>query len=196
MHLDFDFAKNIKTNWGEKMSISAGFEPAVPESLDIFVKTESLDVKFSIDTEYCEKFLEKLEFYLPSNKDFLLSLNGNNFKSESEIRFPNATNEHSIMIAKNIKKFVDRKNKNKFSDYAKLKTFGRDKYSSMKIDTLKQKINPQTIKKVEKLKFEEKKEAIIYRWIMRGLPDDMAIRKVKVDLEVSSNVRKKYKGKK
>lgn len=193
MYLDFDYAKNIKTNWGEKMSISAGIEPAVPDTLDVLIKTESLNINFSVNVDHTEKFLEKLEFFLPLNKELLLSLNDNNFLNESDIKFPNATNEHNIMIAKNIKKFIKRGNKNKFSDYAKLKTFGRDKYSSIKLEKLKEKINPKTIKKVEGLNFDEKKQAVIYRWIMRGLPENMAIHKVKVDLEISNNVRSKYK---
>lgn len=170
------------------MNISAGFEPSVEEDMNFFISTETISVNFNVVKFPSEKFFEKLDFYLPFHKDFLLSLNKQSFENESEIKFPSRSNEQELMVAKNIKEFVSHGNKNKLKQYMQLKTRGRDKYSSMRLAKLKEKMSPITIKRVEKLDIEDKHQDVTYRWILRGLPVEMAIHKVKVDLEVSENV--------
>ena len=189
MYLDFDIAKNVKTSWNEIINIYAGFEPALPEEFDVCAITETLEIKFQLITDEIEKISKKLSEYLPYNKEFLMSLNGKTFDDENPIKFPakNAAQERQISNA--IMKFVKKGNKNSFKDYMGLKSGGKDKYSSMKIDKLKDLIDNELINKVLENNFDSKYEAITYRWLLRGLPVDMAIHKVKVDLEIMNNIK-------
>lgn len=189
MYLDFDIAKNVKTSWNEKMSIYSGFEPSVPDEFDFCARTETLEINFRIITDNMEKIADKLAAYLPYNKEFLISLDGKIFDDENPIKFPAKNAAQEAQISKAIREFVKRGNKNKFKDYIGLKSGGKDKYSSMKIDKLKDLIDEEAIKKVSINEFDPKYEAVTYRWILRGLPVDMAIHKVKIDLEVMNNVR-------
>lgn len=192
MYLDFEIGKKLKTSWGENMKISAGAESCDVENIDVFVVTETMDISFSVSkVNSPDSFFEKLEFYLPFNKDFLLSLNEKTFDTVADIAFPERLDEQDMLIEENIKAFIKKGNKNKFKDYLKLKTKGRDKYSSMKLPELKSKMLPNHIKKVEDKNFPKNKQAVAYRWIMRGLPVDMAIRKIEVELEIAENVAKK-----
>lgn len=60
----------------------------------------------------------------------------------------------------------------------------------MKLDALKDLVDSNSINEISKSEFYEKHQAVTHRWGLRGLPVDIAIHKVKVDLEVMSNIRK------
>lgn len=75
----------------------------------------------------------------------------------------------------------------KFKDFMGLKTFGRDKVSSMKRDVLLQVLVESDVDLIcEKLE-EEKQQTTAFRWVYRGLMPQLAIRKVLTDLEVAKN---------
>ncbi|HJV47432.1 MAG TPA: hypothetical protein VJ824_17070 [Bacillota bacterium] len=68
----------------------------------------------------------------------------------------------------------------KFPDFVALKTYGNDQYSLMGWDQLQQYINEQTVIVVEQ--FEDEANILsALRWIARGLPVSLTIRKVRVD---------------
>ena len=68
----------------------------------------------------------------------------------------------------------------KFPDFVALKTYGNDKYSTMGWDQLQQYINEKTVIVVEQ--FEDEANILsALRWLARGLPLSMAIRKVRAD---------------
>lgn len=73
-----------------------------------------------------------------------------------------------------------------FRDLARMKS-GRDQYSAMRIDRLKGLITSEQITTVEEQLELKRYQASAYRWILRGLDTDLAIRKVKVDAEVGLN---------
>ena len=99
------------------------------------------------------------------------------------------------MISNQIQKFVARGDKNKFKDYLSLKTQGRDEFSSMRLKELEEKMDEKSILEIKKENFDDKQKAVAYRWMLRGLPLDMAIRKVNVDTEVAKNSLHKKKKK-
>lgn len=68
----------------------------------------------------------------------------------------------------------------KFPDFMELKTYGNDRYSEMGWDELKLYINEKTIPIVEQFEDESNILAAL-RWVARGLPVSLAIRKVSAD---------------
>ena len=81
----------------------------------------------------------------------------------------------------------------RFKDFAKLKS-GRDEFTAKKLPTLKKLVNDE-IKETIDRSFNglDKYLAKVYRWHLRGLPIDLAIRKVKVDAEIEANVTGRQK---
>lgn len=196
MYINDSIVENLVTNWGEKISIHFGVELSEPDEFEFYIETETLKVSFTYIVENQKKFLdqlfEKLKFYLPHNKDFLLSLNEKSFDSENPIEFPEKTESQKLIINANIKNFVKKGKKNKFKDYADLKSGGKDQFSSMKLEKLKTLIDNKVIDEINLHKFDDKHQSIAYRWVLRGLPVDMAIHKVKVDLEILNNIFGNY----
>ena len=76
-----------------------------------------------------------------------------------------------------------------FKDFMGLKTFGRDKVSSMKREVLIEKLSTSDIALVEQELDNEKQQITALRWIYRGLNPKLAIRKVLTDLEIANNMR-------
>jgi hypoxanthine-guanine phosphoribosyltransferase len=67
-----------------------------------------------------------------------------------------------------------------FPDFVALKTYGNDKYSSMGWDELQQYINEKTVIVVDQ--FEDEANILsALRWLARGLPISLAIRKVRAN---------------
>lgn len=81
--------------------------------------------------------------------------------------------------AEAIKRLLNMENP-KFPDFVELKTYGTDKYSSMGWEELQSLINEKTVIVVEE--FEDEANILsALRWIARGLPVSLAIRKVRAD---------------
>ena len=76
----------------------------------------------------------------------------------------------------------------KFRDFAALKTYGRDKVSSMKMDVLKDIVSEEEMEQI-KGAVDERDVIAVLRWMKRGLHMDHAIHKVKVDREIANNTR-------
>jgi hypothetical protein len=81
--------------------------------------------------------------------------------------------------AKAIERIIQMKNP-QFPDFVSLKTYGNDLYSSMGWDQLQLYINEKTVTVVEQ--FEDEANILsALRWTARGLPVQLAIRKVRAD---------------
>jgi hypothetical protein len=89
-----------------------------------------------------------------------------------------------------IAKLVNKGHRAKFKDYAQLRS-GRDQFSSMKMDDLIANLDDDNsdVDAVMDGLDNEKMQASALRWILRGLPVQMAIRKVKTDAELAENAR-------
>ena len=75
----------------------------------------------------------------------------------------------------------------RFKDFAKLKS-GRDEFTAKKLPTLKKLVNDEIKETIDRsFNDPDKYLAKVYRWHLRGLPIDLAIRKVKVDAEIEAN---------
>lgn len=89
-----------------------------------------------------------------------------------------------------ITKKINKKKNPKFKDYANLKTFGRDKYSSMKKEELITQTKEEDFIMINSAFEEEKLVLSALRWRLRGLSVHKAIRKVEVDETIKSNIKK------
>ena len=78
-----------------------------------------------------------------------------------------------------------------FKDFVQLKC-GRDEFSRMKLSDLQMAVShPDCLAVTADFPDDPKAEASCLRWILRGLPADKAIRKIRTDLEVTAKVRSK-----
>ena len=76
-----------------------------------------------------------------------------------------------------------------FKDFIRLKC-GRDEFSRMKLINLKTAVShPNCLAVAAEFPDDSKAEASCLRWILRGLPAEKAIRKIRTDLEVTAKVR-------
>ncbi|EGJ35465.1 MULTISPECIES: ribonuclease HI family protein [Moorena] len=99
---------------------------------------------------------------------------------------PKLANQISELIA-------DAKNA-KFKNLLKLKS-GRDEFTSKRLPTLKEMV-PASVQNAIASAMADADDstlAKVYRWYLRGLPADLAIRKVQVDLEVSEKIIERRK---
>ena len=87
MYIDDVLYKGLKTSWGETMTISFGVDSGIPDEADFCASTETVNINFTVKVINFDKFAEKLSLFLPFHKEFLLSLDNKNFKSEKEIFF-------------------------------------------------------------------------------------------------------------
>lgn len=79
----------------------------------------------------------------------------------------------------------------KFKDFAELKTFGKDKFSNIKLKDIEPFLKEDDILMVQSDLKEEKLVLSALRWVARGLNVNCAIRKVKVDFEILNNNQKR-----
>lgn len=75
-----------------------------------------------------------------------------------------------------------------FRDFANLKVGGRDRYTPLRLGELKSLVSDSHIVDAA-LDHDEKAVASCLRWILRGLPIDKAVRKVRTDLEIAEQAR-------
>jgi ribonuclease HI len=75
----------------------------------------------------------------------------------------------------------------RFRDFASLKVGGRDQFSRIPLDRLKELVRDHSV--VSEAIQDESATASCLRWMLRGLPLDKAIRKVRTDLEVAENAK-------
>lgn len=79
-----------------------------------------------------------------------------------------------------------------FRDYAKLRTGGRDRFSSMPADIIEESIGSAEAQLIRGAVHQEDDYKAALRWRMRGLTAEEAAHKVNVDREVAENAKKRY----
>lgn len=72
----------------------------------------------------------------------------------------------------------------RFRDFANLKVGGRDRFTSLRLAELRLLVTDSHILDAA-LDHDESAVASCLRWMLRGLPIDKAIRKVRTDLEIA-----------
>ena len=78
-----------------------------------------------------------------------------------------------------------------FKSFAGLKVGGFDSFSRKKLDTLQKEAGKKASSIVEKeFKGNSSQQASALRWMLRGLSTDLAVRKVKVDIELSKKKKR------
>jgi ribonuclease HI len=93
-------------------------------------------------------------------------------------------------LAKPIERLIRLDKKAGFKDFMKLKS-GSDTFSKVKLPKLAEEI-PEVVKEAIVSVWADIDEATlakVYRWYLRGLPAHLAVRKVRVDLEIAQNMR-------
>lgn len=98
---------------------------------------------------------------------------------------------NNIKIKKDILNIIslEKRKKAKFKDYINLKS-GFDEFSKIKKNDLFAKFPKYILNEIKISLITEKEQLSALRWICRGLPQEMAIHKVKVDMEISKNANK------
>jgi hypothetical protein len=89
--------------------------------------------------------------------------------------------------AKAIKALIRLGGKARFRDFAELRS-GTDKWSKLRLPALREALG-EGFAPVAESGLDEEHQARMARWALRGLPSDMALRKVKTDMEIASNAR-------
>ena len=136
-------------------------------------------------SKFIDKFLADKEY----RKQYFV-----NGKEWEDVILPKEKSSVNPRCASAIRQLNERKeNKLKFKDFANLKTYGMDGFSRMKEDKLKELIGEEAVKKViSELADDVKMQNSAYKWIARGLRPNLAIRKVKIDAEISANAHSRY----
>ncbi|PLS19270.1 hypothetical protein CVD28_02330 [Bacillus sp. M6-12] len=127
---------------------------------------------------FVKKFLE--------SEEFRANLEQNGEKWAGTIPYRNEKGV-SLKCADKIQELNNKKTY-KFKDFAELKTYGFDKYSRMNLETLIEILPESSFKAIQEA-FPDDKEILLrtLRWNARGLRTDLAIRKVKTDIEIAIN---------
>jgi hypothetical protein len=88
---------------------------------------------------------------------------------------------------KAIKALIRLGNKARFKDFVQLRS-GTDKWSRMRLSALKEALGDR-FAEVASSGLDEDQQAKHARWVLRGLPVELALRKVRTDMEVAQNAR-------
>lgn len=102
---------------------------------------------------------------------------------------PFQTNDGVNKKCRQVIEQLNNKKKPKFTDFVRLKTYGSDSFSRMKIEKLKDYISESSLQLIEAELEDGKIQLNAIRWVARGLQTNLAIRKVKTDQEVRQNMR-------
>lgn len=99
--------------------------------------------------------------------------------------------EPSGKAAEKIKSLLQKGEKAEFKDFQYLKS-GRDSWTNKKLTELLEVVPTQVLDAIDIIwnNCNDKNKASVLRWYMRGLPLKLAIRKVKVDLQITEKVKK------
>jgi hypothetical protein len=191
------FGEKIKINFNTYSEDLSDENGSIYCFVSVFLEGKSIEYSFSIPNEgYSESWYEKFENAFLYNKDFR-----EQFKSESENdsidfevipKIPAPTElqkkDKSIELQRKINKI--NKKGGKFKDFMNLKS-GRDGYSSLKKNKIVDILENDILNNKEITNLEEKEQLKVYRWVLRGLNIENSIKKVKIDLEVGNNFRRK-----
>jgi hypothetical protein len=88
-----------------------------------------------------------------------------------------------------IKRIIKKGRKAKFSDLTRLRS-GRDRYSTMPLEQLAELAGEAAAKTLRIAFTDDGALASAMRWVLRGLPPQLAIKKVKADQTIAANAKK------
>lgn len=132
---------------------------------------------FAQDTTFRELFLYKPGTRLAEDYP----------KDPGKISLPKLPGGEQEEITRDDVRALKRKGqKARFQDFARLRS-GRDAFSRLTLEALRAQCDASAL--VEGALAEDADKAKAYRWIARGLPEWMAVRKVKTDLEITANAK-------
>lgn len=142
-------------------------------------ESEVKGMKFWFEN-FCTKFQESESF----------RSHVGSFKSGDSFKVISGVSKDNSNLSTEISKFLLIPKKSlKFKDFASLKS-GRDKYTTTKGSELFNLIDNSDLEKIKELFTEEKYIFSAIRWILRGLTLDLAISKVKVDIDIASKINR------
>lgn len=148
-----------------------------------------VDAPFGLEREASALFVKSLEDWVNDTLDS----SGERYKLTTPRRnsLPMVPNLPQKALEskqqKAIKALIRKGAKARFRDFAELKS-GSDRWSKMRLPNLIKELGGQ-YEDVAASNLEDEQKAKVARWVLRGLPVDMAIRKVRTDLEISQNAR-------
>lgn len=195
-----DFSRNIKVgeytfqvreaqDWAYCNALKDGMNPC----LILFI--HAVDEKGTVVAEYervWEGHLNSAHAYAFINKFLQDSKYRQQYQTHGDpiiAELPKSKDLVNPLCAKAIQRVnASKSEKLKFRDFAALKTYGRDKVSSMKMDVLKDIVSEEEMERI-KGAVDERDVIAVLRWMKRGLHMDHAIHKVKVDREIANNTR-------
>lgn len=177
---------NLKTNYGKTLVISSiSYVDAITETFYCITDKSDGRVLSSFITTNISKanVISNLKDYLTWNENLIEILNNKEFSYK--IKWPNKTEDQiknqKNIISNQIQKFIAKGKKNGDIDYLSLKSGGFDQFSLLKINELVNLVSPSAINISDG--FSDKDKAIMYRWVLRGLPPKMAKRKVELHIK-------------
>jgi ribonuclease HI len=101
---------------------------------------------------------------------------------------------NSVSVSSNMRLKINELNTDPspgFKSFVNLKVGGFDSFSRKKLDTLKEEAGKKASSVAEKeFSGNSSQQASALRWMLRGLSTDLAVRKVKVDIELSKKKKK------
>lgn len=156
---------------------------------DFNVNIFSVYANGAVGVNMSHLFIQSLDDWINNQLDLSgqkYSFNG--IRPSSLPQLPSAPN---VALTSQLHHLVNKGKKAKFKDFVNLKS-GRDHLSSKKLPDLITLCHPEDVLQVQSTFSDNTTQASALRWILRGLPVDMAIHKIKVDLEINANA-KQYK---
>lgn len=153
--------------------------------------TAYADAQYGLEAEASAHFVKSLQDWLAGDLD----VTGQRYlvtgtRKSSVPAIP--TVPENVSRAKQesaIRHLIQLGDKAKFSDYAALRS-GVDKWSKVRLPALMVELGDRA-HEVSRSGLDEEHKARFARWILRGLPFDMALRKIKVDIELTEASRKR-----
>jgi len=141
--------------------------------------------------DFNDKLAHQICRNLSVNEDFRSKLWAEGYISLNEFTLPKI-NVQTPYDKSQITRLVDKFDKLKAKGHKRLNTdnyhrlkSGLDEFSNLKLEKLKSLVTPSILSEILSYRVHEKALPLILRWVLRGLPIDMAIAKTECALEAS-----------
>lgn len=154
---------------------------------DMFCGTIYASAPVGLENEASRQWLQSLHDWLTSTLD----LTGRRYHVTSRRPFslPRLPEDAATTVVRqDIQQLVRKGRRAKFRDFAALKS-GRDEYSHLRYNELIARLSATDTTPIIASNLSESDQAAACRWVLRGLPVEMALRKVRVDREIRHNAR-------
>jgi ribonuclease HI len=168
----------------------------IKEETDSIIKKHNLKVKFTWVPREQNSIADRLA--LPKSRRNKMSKSpSSNASKESSVKPENrkfVADVNSSSVSSKLRLQINELNTSPspgFKSFAQLKVGGFDSFSRKKLETLQKEAGPKA-SSIAKKEFPKNssQQASALRWMLRGLATDLAIKKVKVDIELSKKRKK------